>query len=122
MCHASCNCLPSAQGSVHCEAVQRRSFDGVHVQLGYGSSDVVTAVALAVDNAAAAASSKMADKDTIKLISKEGFEFIIDRKAACISNTIKQMLSSEGEPLPNRAFSDGSNSCSWSASDTTTSS
>ena len=38
----------------------------------------------------------MANKDTIKLVSKEGFEFIIDRKAACISNTIKQMLSSEG--------------------------
>ena len=40
----------------------------------------------------------MASKDTIKLVSKEGFEFIIDRKAACISNTIKQMLSSEGGP------------------------
>lgn len=41
----------------------------------------------------------MANKDTIKLVSKEGFEFIIDRKAACISNTIKQMLSSEGKGL-----------------------
>ncbi|KAK9811474.1 hypothetical protein WJX72_004511 [[Myrmecia] bisecta] len=35
-------------------------------------------------------------KDTIKLISAEGFEFIVDYKAACVSATIKQMLSSEG--------------------------
>ena len=35
-------------------------------------------------------------KDTVKLISAEGFEFIIDYKAACISNTIKNMLSSDG--------------------------
>lgn len=34
--------------------------------------------------------------NTVKLISAEGFEFIIDYEAACISNTIKNMLSSEG--------------------------
>ena len=32
----------------------------------------------------------------VKLVSAEGFVFIVDRKAACVSNTIKQMLSSEG--------------------------
>ena len=36
------------------------------------------------------------DKSTVKLISAEGFEFIIDRDAAMISNTIKNMLSTEG--------------------------
>ncbi|EIE21569.1 POZ domain-containing protein [Coccomyxa subellipsoidea C-169] len=35
-------------------------------------------------------------KKSVKLVSAEGFEFIIDHKAACVSNTIKQMLSSEG--------------------------
>ena len=35
--------------------------------------------------------------ETVKLISAEGFEFIVDKKAACVSNTIKQMLSSEGQ-------------------------
>jgi hypothetical protein len=35
-------------------------------------------------------------KETVKLISAEGFEFIIDYKAACVSNTIKNMLSSQG--------------------------
>ena len=33
---------------------------------------------------------------TVKLISAEGFEFIIDYDAACVSNTIKNMLSSQG--------------------------
>jgi len=37
-------------------------------------------------------------KDTVKLVSSEGFEFIVDYKAACISNTIKNMLSSDGAP------------------------
>jgi transcription elongation factor B subunit 1 len=32
----------------------------------------------------------------VKLVSAEGFVFVVDRKAACVSNTIKQMLSSEG--------------------------
>ena len=35
-------------------------------------------------------------KEFVKLISKEGFEFIVDYRAACISNTIKNMLSFEG--------------------------
>jgi len=33
---------------------------------------------------------------TVKLISAEGFEFIIDRKAAIVSNTLRNMLSSAG--------------------------
>lgn len=36
-------------------------------------------------------------KDTVKLISGEGFEFIVDYQAACVSNTIKNMLSSSGK-------------------------
>ena len=35
-------------------------------------------------------------KDTVKLISAEGFEFIVDYQAACVSTTIKNMLSSSG--------------------------
>lgn len=35
--------------------------------------------------------------DTVKLISAEGFEFIIDRKCAMASGTIKNMLSSPGK-------------------------
>ncbi|KAG4091379.1 transcription elongation factor B polypeptide 1-like protein [Neocallimastix lanati (nom. inval.)] len=35
--------------------------------------------------------------DTVKLISSDGFEFIIDRKCAMISGTIKNMLSSPGQ-------------------------
>ena len=35
--------------------------------------------------------------DTVKLISAEGFVFQVDRKAACVSNTIKNMLTSQGE-------------------------
>jgi hypothetical protein len=38
-------------------------------------------------------------KTSVKLVSAEGFEFIIDHKAACVSNTIKQMLSSEGDAM-----------------------
>ena len=33
---------------------------------------------------------------TVRLISAEGFEFVIDYEAACVSNTIKNMLSSQG--------------------------
>mmetsp|Transcript_19179 Transcript_19179/g.33030 ORF Transcript_19179/g.33030 Transcript_19179/m.33030 type:complete len:102 (+) Transcript_19179:120-425(+) len=33
---------------------------------------------------------------TVKLVSAEGWEFIIDYKAACVSNTIRNMLSSQG--------------------------
>lgn len=36
-------------------------------------------------------------KDTVKLISAEGFEFIVDYQAACVSNTVKNMLSSSGK-------------------------
>lgn len=35
-------------------------------------------------------------KETVKLISAEGFEFVVDYKAACVSTTIKNMLSSQG--------------------------
>ena len=41
----------------------------------------------------------MADEykpDTVKLISAEGHEFIVDRKAAMVSGTIKSMLSGPG--------------------------
>ena len=34
--------------------------------------------------------------DVVKLISAEGFEFVVDKKAAMVSNTLKQMLTSEG--------------------------
>ncbi|KAI8475049.1 MAG: BTB/POZ protein [Monoraphidium minutum] len=37
-----------------------------------------------------------APRDTVKLVSAEGFEFVIDYKAACVSNTIRNMLSSQG--------------------------
>ena len=36
---------------------------------------------------------------TVKLISSDGFEFVVERKAACVSNTIKQMLSADGESI-----------------------
>eukprot|EP00244_Chara_vulgaris_P012528 TRINITY_DN6620_c0_g1_i1.p1 TRINITY_DN6620_c0_g1~~TRINITY_DN6620_c0_g1_i1.p1 ORF type:complete len:105 (-),score=23.37 TRINITY_DN6620_c0_g1_i1:258-572(-) len=35
-------------------------------------------------------------ENTVKLISADGFEFVIDRQAAMVSNTIKNMLSSSG--------------------------
>lgn len=35
-------------------------------------------------------------KDTVKLISAEGFEFLVDYKAACVSATVKNMLTSQG--------------------------
>jgi elongin-C len=38
-------------------------------------------------------------KEFVKLISKEGFEFIVDYRAACISNTLKNMLSFDGVVL-----------------------
>ena len=34
--------------------------------------------------------------DTVKLVSSDGFEFIIERRAAMKSRTIKNMLSSPG--------------------------
>ncbi|KAJ8559509.1 hypothetical protein K7X08_003567 [Anisodus acutangulus] len=39
---------------------------------------------------------KMKKEDTVKLISAEGFEFIIDKKAAMVSQTIRNMLTSPG--------------------------
>eukprot|EP01113_Clastostelium_recurvatum_P046997 TRINITY_DN831_c0_g1_i1.p1 TRINITY_DN831_c0_g1~~TRINITY_DN831_c0_g1_i1.p1 ORF type:complete len:121 (+),score=33.74 TRINITY_DN831_c0_g1_i1:47-364(+) len=36
------------------------------------------------------------EPDTVKLISAEGHEFIVDRKAALVSGTIKSMLSGPG--------------------------
>ena len=38
-------------------------------------------------------------KETVKLVSQDGFEFIIDYKAACVSNTIKSVVSMDGVPL-----------------------
>ena len=35
---------------------------------------------------------------SVKLVSAEGFVFQIDRKAACVSNTIRNMLTSQGVP------------------------
>lgn len=40
--------------------------------------------------------SAQAEKKSVKLISAEGFEFLVDWDAACVSNTIKNMLSSQG--------------------------
>lgn len=39
----------------------------------------------------------MSQSDTVKLISADGFEFIISREAAYVSNTIKSMLDEQGE-------------------------
>ncbi|KAG1337811.1 elongin-C [Cocos nucifera] len=38
----------------------------------------------------------MKKEDTVKLISAEGFEFVIDKKAAMVSHTIRNMLTSPG--------------------------
>lgn len=35
-------------------------------------------------------------RSTVKLISAEGFEFVIDRQAAMVSKTLKGMLESSG--------------------------
>jgi len=37
------------------------------------------------------------EQQTVKLISADGHEFIIDRKAAMVSGTIKSMLSGPGK-------------------------
>ncbi|XP_065878750.1 uncharacterized protein [Euphorbia lathyris] len=39
---------------------------------------------------------KMRKEDTVKLISAEGFEFVIDKEAAMVSQTIRNMLTSPG--------------------------
>ncbi|KAI3436267.1 hypothetical protein D9Q98_002320 [Chlorella vulgaris] len=36
------------------------------------------------------------EKKVVKLISAEDFEFVIDYDAACVSNTIRNMLNSQG--------------------------
>ncbi|KAK9727177.1 hypothetical protein RND81_05G263700 [Saponaria officinalis] len=38
----------------------------------------------------------MKREDTVKLISSEGFEFVIDKKAAMVSQTLRNMLTSTG--------------------------
>lgn len=38
----------------------------------------------------------MPQKAHVTLLSAEGYEFVIDYKAACVSNTIRNMLSSSG--------------------------
>lgn len=39
----------------------------------------------------------MGNKDPVTLVSSDGFEYVIDHDAACVSNTIKHMLASEGK-------------------------
>ncbi|QHN94959.1 Transcription elongation factor B polypeptide [Arachis hypogaea] len=38
----------------------------------------------------------MRKEDTVKLISAEGFEFVVDKEAAMVSQTIHNMLTSPG--------------------------
>jgi transcription elongation factor B subunit 1 len=38
----------------------------------------------------------MKQEDTVKLISSDGFEFIVDKEAAMVSQTIRNMLTSPG--------------------------
>ncbi|XP_071723060.1 uncharacterized protein [Rutidosis leptorrhynchoides] len=38
----------------------------------------------------------MKKEDTVKLISAEGFEFVVDKEAAMVSHTIRNMLTSPG--------------------------
>lgn len=38
----------------------------------------------------------MKKEETVKLISAEGFEFVIDKKAAMVSQTLRNMLTSPG--------------------------
>eukprot|EP00833_Pecoramyces_ruminatium_P000001 jgi/Orpsp1_1/1174033/evm.model.c7180000048650.1 len=46
------------------------------------------------DNKSVSSNDEEVTYNTVKLISSDGFEFIIDRKCAMISGTIKNMLSS----------------------------
>jgi len=39
------------------------------------------------------------ESDTVKLISSDGHQFIIDRRAALVSGTIKSMLSGPGRVI-----------------------
>ncbi|XP_078153814.1 BTB/POZ domain-containing protein [Carex rostrata] len=38
----------------------------------------------------------MRNEETVKLISADGFEFVIDKRAAMVSNTLRNMLTSPG--------------------------
>lgn len=38
----------------------------------------------------------MKKEETVKLISSEGFEFVVDKEAAMVSQTIRNMLTSPG--------------------------
>jgi len=38
----------------------------------------------------------MRKEDTVKLISSDGFEFVVDKEAAMVSQTIRNMLTSPG--------------------------
>lgn len=49
----------------------------------------------------------MRKEDTVKLISAEGFEFVIDRKAALVSNTLKNMLTSSGKRIVLMSYRSG---------------
>lgn len=42
----------------------------------------------------------MKKEDTVKLISAEGFEFVVDKEAAMVSQTIRNMLTSPGPSFP----------------------
>jgi hypothetical protein len=42
------------------------------------------------------AAAEVSVPETVRLISADGFEFIVDRKCAMASGTIKNMLSSPG--------------------------
>jgi transcription elongation factor B subunit 1 len=42
----------------------------------------------------------MSKEETVKLVSAEGFEFVIHRKAAVLSDTLRNMLTAPGKILP----------------------
>ena len=52
-------------------------------------------------------------RKSVKLVSAEGFEFTVDYRAACVSNTIKQMLSSEGMHAQSRPGRNLASVLSW---------
>lgn len=54
--------------------------------------------------------SKLKKEDMVKLISAEGFEFVVHKKAAMVSQTIRNMLTSPGHPpiiIPSNFFFPG---------------
>ena len=40
----------------------------------------------------------MGGRENVRLVSAEGASFVVDFRAACVSNTIKSLLSSQGAP------------------------